>query len=444
MFHEKVREVAKLYPNSPAIVWQGNTMSFKELDKRSDEIAAELSARGVMPGHIVPVNLERGAEWIAYSIGILKAGAAYAPISPSLPPERRDFILFDLKNTIAPDDAMVVYYTSGSTGSPKGVILSHSGVMAFCEAHAEICGLSHGIKGGVQADVGFDSFLLSTLPILYSGGAIYLMNDTERISLVGMHRFLTKNRIDTLFLTTQFAVEYMRHFDNANLKILLLGGESLRAYTPRSYAAYNLYGPTECTAYLTAHKLSAEESGNIPIGTPIGENRVYIIDGELCVSGSQVALGYLGRPEETAQKFIENPYYDPDNDADCYRRMYRTGDLAEWAEDGELLYRGRIDNQVKISGYRIEPGEVEVALAKHPNILAACVVVKQTSDGGGEVYLAAYCVSRRGDITPDALKAHLAQSLPIYMIPRKFIMLDKLPLDARTGKVEFSALPEPS
>lgn len=441
MLHEKIREIAKKYPDSPAVVWQGVETSYNELDKRSDEIAAGLSARGIGIGDIVPIEFERGLEWIAYSIGIMKAGAAYAPISGALPTERLEFILSDIKKTTAPEDAMTVYYTSGSTGKPKGVVLTHSGVAALCEAHAELFSLCRGVRAGVQADVGFDSFLLSTIPVLYSGGTIYLMNDGERMSLVGIHRFLMKNRIDTVFLTTQFAVEYMRNFDNKHLKTLLLGGEALRTYTPRSYSAYNLYGPAECTVYVTAHELKADDSGDIPIGMPTGENRIHIIDGELCVSGPQLAAGYLGRPEETAQKFIKNPYYDPEKDAPCYLRMYRTGDLAEWTNDGELLYRGRIDNQIKISGYRIEPGEVEITLTKHSGLSAVCVVAKHTQ--GGEAFLAAYCVPKAKTVTAEGLNAFLSQSLPVYMLPRKYMMLDKLPINARTGKVEVSALPEP-
>lgn len=438
MFYHHFREIAAAYPNSPAIVWQDDTMSYAELDKRSDAIAAELSLRGVSQGDIVPVTLPRGAEWIAHSIGVMKAGAAYAPVSPSLPPERLKYILGDLQCHKAPDGAIAVYYTSGSTGEPKGVILTHEGVTAFCKAHAELVGLSHGVRGGVQADVGFDSFLLSTLPVLYSGGTIFLMSDAERLSLVGIHRYLMKHRIDTVFLTTQLAVEYMRAFDNRHLKTLLTGGEALRTYTPRDYTVYNLYGPTECTVYVTAHKLAENDSGDIPIGAPTGRNRVYLVDGELCVSGPQVAAGYLGRADET--RFVPNPYYAPDADEPSYARMYKTGDLAEWTDHGELLYRGRIDNQVKISGYRIEPGEIEIALAKHPDVLAACVVVQRAQDG--ELLLAAYCVPRNHSVSPDALKVFLSQILPVYMIPRKFILLDTLPIDARTGKVDVSALPE--
>jgi gramicidin S synthase 2 len=375
-------------------VWQGETVSYRELDERSGRIAAELSAKGIGTGSIIPIRQERGAEWFAYSLGILKAGAAYVPISPSIPAERLNFILRDCESNTAPPGAFCVYYTSGNTGVPKGVILSNNGVVSLCETHCALFGFSHahGSRAAIQADVGFDSFLLSSLPTLCTGGTLYLMNDAERASLVGIHRFMMKNKIETTFLTTRFAVEYMRSFDNKYLKILLTGGEALHSYTPRSYEAYNIYGPIECTAYITAHKLRDGDTGDIPIGTPIGQNRISLIDGEICVSGPQVAFGYLGYPP--------------------FGEVYHTGDLAEWTDSGELLYRGRLDNMVKISGYRIEPGEVEVTLEKHPGLSAVCVAVKRER-------LTAYCVPSAAEdenVTPDALKAYLAERLPSYIL----------------------------
>ncbi len=440
MFLEKLKENARHYPDNPAIVWQDKIVTYQELEQRLEEISSELKKQEIGPGHMVPVTGECSDEWLIYALGIMKAGAAYVPISSDTPPGRLEYIRQDIKGTLQMAGAAAIYYTSGSTGTPKGVVLSHRGIQALCEMHLTLCGLFPGIRAGVQANVGFDSFLLSTLPILYVGGTLYLMNRQERESLVGIHRFLLKNKIETVFFTTQLAVEYMRSFDNIYLRTLLTGGEALHNYTPRSYQVYNLYGPTECTVYVSAHRLLPEEEGNIPIGAPAGQNRIYLLDGELCVSGPQLALGYLNRPSETAEKFTENPYYDPSSDDPCYSLLYRTGDLAGWNERGELLYRGRRDNQIKISGYRIEPEEVEAALVKHPGLLTGCITVKHTPKG--ESFLAAYCVPGTKELTAQELKSFLAETLPPYMIPRTFIMLSSMPLDKRTGKVDLTALPE--
>lgn len=440
LFHEKIHENAGLYPESPAVILGEKIMTYGELDKRSDEIAAELSAAGVGAGDIVPVTLPRGPEWIAYAVGIMKSGAAYTPITPAMPPARREFILNDIKAYSGTGDEFAVYYTSGSTGEPKGVILSKSGAFAFCESHYGLCPFPPGTRYGVQADFGFDSLFLSMFPALYSGGAMYIMNDAERMSLVGIHRFLMKNKIETTFLTSSLAAEYMRTFDNKHLKTLFSGGEAYRAHTPRDYDVYNLYGPLESAVYVTAHKVLPEENGDIPIGTPTGQNRIYLIDGELCVSGPHLAIGYLNRPDDTALKFVANPYYNPETDAPFYRRMYRTGDMAEWSPAGELIYKGRIDRQVKISGCRIEPDEIEIALMKHPSLAAAYIAVKY--DSSGEPFLAAYIVPREPRPTHDDLRGFLKNSLTAVMIPRVFIELERLPLNERTGKVEAHALPE--
>ena len=243
-FHDHFSAIARQFPHRPALVWQGEPLSYAQLDQKSSLVAAELSASGIGVGDIVPLHQPCDADFLVGALGILKTGAAYAPISMNTPPERLSFLLDDLRTKANPT-AFCVYYTSGSTGRPKGVVLSHAGVLSLCETHVNLCSFAAGIRAAVQADVGFDSFLLSTMPVLYCGGTLYLMDATERLSLIGIHRFLMKNRIDTVFLTTQLAVEYMRSLDNPRLGTLLTGGEAIHAHTPRSYAVYNLYGPTE-------------------------------------------------------------------------------------------------------------------------------------------------------------------------------------------------------
>jgi non-ribosomal peptide synthetase component F len=422
IFHETV----SLYPDKPAIVFKGETVTYSELEKRSFSCAEELRQAGFGAGSVVPVRLGRGAAWLAFTLGVARLGAAYVPLSPAIPKKRLKIILHDAETKLDPGlGAMAIYYTSGSTGEPKGVILTHSNIVAFCKAHLALAEYAPGTRAAVQADVGFDSWVLITLPILLSGGTLYIMEDAERMSLMGIHRFIMKYKAEAAFFTTCLGIEYMRTFDNKYLKTLFVGGEALRSYTPRSYAVWNVYGPAECTVYVTAYRLQPGDGGDIPIGTPLGQNAIEIIDGEICISGPQVSPGYLNRPDETAKRFIKG--------ADGLVR-YHTGDLGEWDDNGELRYRGRVDDQVKISGYRIEPGEVEIVMLRHGGIQAAKVFVKERTK------LAAWYVPSEKQLAAADLRKHLSESLPEYMIPREFIPLDKIPLDPRTGKVDKTLL----
>lgn len=433
---DSFREAVKKYSQNPAVVWQDKTVTYEELDKRSDRYAQALADRGQLPGSLIPLQGERSEALLVEMLGIIKAGCICVPISSHLPEKRVAFILNELSATSCDPSAMLIYYTSGSTGIPKGVILSHESVLAMCQMHTKAYSFPAKVKAAVHADVGFDSFLLSTLPYLLIGGRLYIMSDLERLSPISTHKFFIKHKIDTVFFTTAFGVAYMKAFDNKHLKILFTGGEVLTAYTLRSYKTYNLYGPTEFTAYVTSYLLSEQESGIIPIGKPTGDTRAYIIDGELYLAGQQISSGYLNRPEETKARFLPNPYYDSQKDGPHYKKMYRTGDLAKWNDAGELLYLGRTDHQVKISGYRIELQEIELALSKHEAVINACVTAPK---GEVSVFLTAYYIAKK-DITETELRAFLSKTLPSYMIPTKFVRLAQFPFDERTGKINRNEL----
>jgi non-ribosomal peptide synthetase component F len=431
-FADLVMETAAAHKDKPAVIWQGGSLTYGELANRITHYAqkARHCERSEAIQTIIPIAAEENGqitgEWFAKALGAMKAGKAALPVSENLPPGRKAHILEEAKTLIPLPGTALIYYTSGTAGTPKGVCLTHENLAAFCKMHAQLFNLPPAAKAAVQADPGFDSFLLSTFPILAQGGCLHIMSPAERISPVGIHKFLMSRKIDVTFLTTQLAVTYMKTFDNPHLSLLLTGGEALRSYYPRSYKVINLYGPTECTVFVTAHTLAEGESGDIPIGAPTGENGVIVSpEGELCICGPQVAAGYLGRPEETKEKFITGPQG---------MKMYKTGDLTELSEHGEYLYRGRIDDQIKINGHRIEPGEVESVLLSHPEIEAVKISVKR-EEGAEPQLIAHYVPVPQSQLTETDLRQHLSKHVPAYFIPRKFIAVKELKTNPVSGKV---------
>jgi fengycin family lipopeptide synthetase D len=431
-FSEFVKN-AEAYGEKTAIVQGGESVSYADLIQASYAFGEKLRRNTAPANRIIPVTAAAGIEWFVEVLGIMSAGCAAVPISAAIPPERAEFILQDIKNAAdLPDNASLIYYTSGSTGKPKGVLLTQAGIAAFSQMQGELLNLCGQSNAAICSDPSFDAFLLMSMPALLCGLTLYIAPDEDRSSLVALHRFLVKNKIDITFLTTQLAQSYMRAFDNKVLKTLLTGGEALRGFTPRGYDIWNLYGPCEATVYVAAHKLTEADLLNpadIPIGRATGENRILLIGGEICIAGPQLAAGYLNRPEETAERFRDNPEYNPDTDDPAYKTMYKTGDLAEYDTNGELRFRGRADNQVKISGYRIEPGEVEAKIMACNGIRAVKVGV--TKDRQGGFVLNAVCV---GESDSRTLRRELEKTLPRAMIPANIDFVPEIKTDPRTGK----------
>ncbi|MDR0943655.1 MAG: AMP-binding protein [Ruminococcus sp.] len=398
-----------------AVIENEKTITYSKLFEEA--IAYSKSLPSGAP--IIPVFEDAGIDWYIKVLGIMYAKQAAVPISVVFPKERADFILADIeKASYLPEEAALIYYTSGSTGSPKGVILTHTGLAANVNAFRELFNTNELDRAAINSDPSFDAFILLSLPSLVFGITIYIVPEQSRASLVGLHKFLLKNRIDITFLTTQLAVSYMRTFDNKILKLLLTGGEALRYYTKRSYEVWNLYGPCETTIYVLAHKLTEADEENpfdIPIGKPVGDNTVELKDCEICISGPQVAAGYLNRPDETAKVFIDN--------------MYKTGDLAEIDRNDEFRFRGRRDEQIKISGYRIEPGEIEAKISACEGI--SSVKVTTAKNDNGEYILTAVCV---GDSDENSLRQKLEKALPRAMIPANIKFVSEIKSDPRTGK----------
>jgi amino acid adenylation domain-containing protein len=492
-----VEAQAERTPDALAVVDAAGAMSYAELDARADALAHRLGARGVAPGALVGLCMERSAELIVAMLGILKAGAAYVPLDPERPHEHLRFVLDDTAATTvltverlssrlpefagrtvcldrewpalatspgpparrpvgSPRDVACVLYTSGSTGRPKGVPIRHESIVRLvCQTN--YVSLSAQDVVAQSSNPAFDASLIDIWGPLLNGARIVVLTREELLSPPALAGALAARGVSCLFLATalfhQVAAERPDAF--RGLQYLLFGGEVcdparvralLRHGPPRHLV--NLYGPTEATTLATFHEVRAVEDGrSVPIGTPVAGTEVMLLDrhgevvpdgvvGEIHIGGIGVATGYLGRPEETAARFVPHPWR---GDAE---RVYRTGDLARRLGDGSLEFVGRDDDQVKIRGFRVEPSEIRAVLNGHRGVRASHVVVHEAGPGDRE--LTAYVVPADGDAPAAAeLRRFLASRLPAHMVPVAFIPVASIPLTPN-GKVDHRALPDPA
>ncbi|MFJ6618052.1 non-ribosomal peptide synthase/polyketide synthase [Kitasatospora sp. NPDC091335] len=477
---ELFRRRAALTPDAPALVAGEERLDHATLDARAERLARHLAARGAGPERLVALRLPRTADLVVAVLAVWKTGAGYLPLDPALPEERVRHLLEDARpallldeptlRTLAdtdpgdtgplappdPDTTAYVLYTSGSTGRPKGVTVPHRALVHLLAAHR--AGFVADAGGGplrvaLTASFSFDTSLEGVL-LLADGHPLHLVDETTRMDPAALVEYVVRHRIDFLDLTPS----YLRQLLPAGLlddprhrpRVLMLGGEAVgprlwRDLAARTgVAAYNYYGPTECTVDALACRI---DGGDRPlVGRPLPNIRAYVLDGrlrpvppgvsgELHLAGAQVARGYAGRPGPTAARFTADPYGPPGT------RMYRTGDLARWTADGRLEYLGRADDQVKVRGHRIEPGEVEAALLDLPGVAGAAVLA--VPDVHGHARLAAYLVFTDGAARPAAeLRAALRRVLPDHLVPSSFTVLDALPLTT-SGKLDRRALPAP-
>ncbi|RSD12022.1 non-ribosomal peptide synthetase [Amycolatopsis eburnea] len=446
---------ARTRPGATALVCGDTRLTFAELADRTDALAADLATRGAGPDRVVAVVLPRSADAIIALFAVLKAGAVHLSIDPGLPPERIQVLLADtdpvvvvLEDTIAtggvrppnprPSDAAYVIHTSGSSGTPKGVVVEHAALVNLLADHRTVFGRDP-LRVALTATLSFDTSWEGPL-LLADGHELHLIDDETRLDPAALTRYVRDERVDFLDVTPS----YLRQLLPAGLltgehrpRFLMVGGEALpddlwRALADADTEAHNYYGPTESTVDATR----AEVAGGRPvIGRPLGNVRAYVLDdrlrlvppgvpGELCLAGAQLARGYLGRPGLTADRFTADPFGPPGT------RLYRTGDRARWTAGGQLEHLGRLDDQVKVRGFRIEPGEVEAALRAQPGVSDAAVDAR-----GGR--LVAYVVG-----STDGLRAALSRTLPAHLVPSAFVALDRLPL-TRHGKLDRRALPDP-
>ncbi len=481
------RTQAAKTPDQKAVVCKNTTLTYKELDDISDRIAGYLHSKGIGQGSVVSVLIPRDEYMAIASLGVLKSGAAYQPLDPSYPTERLNFMVQDsnaallitdqeldslitdftgerlhtkdiadlpkadteaLKScTPAPSDRFILLYTSGSTGTPKGCQLLHSNLTAFIAAAHEMFHYDNNSRIPAYASYGFDANMFDLYPGLSHGSTIYIVTEDIRFDLVALNEFYKENSITHIFMTTQVARALVTSIDVApSVKYISTGGETLVPVTPpEDYTLYNIYGPTECTVFMTAQKVD-KEYDRVPIGNALDNIHLYVVDsnghqlplggvGELYIAGPQVSMGYLNRPEKTAEVFIDNPFSDNPK----YAHIYRTGDVVRRLTDGRIDFIGRADGQVKVRGFRIELSEVEGIIREFPGITDATVTAFDDPSGGKAV--AAYIVSEQ-TIDIEALNAFIRERKPPYMVPAVTMQIDEIPLN-QNQKVNRRALPKP-
>ncbi|MFD3373437.1 MULTISPECIES: amino acid adenylation domain-containing protein [unclassified Streptomyces] len=485
-------------PDTIAVVFEGVEVTYAELNARANGLARLLIDRGVGPESLVAVMMHRSVDLVVALLAVVKAGGAYVPVDPDYPAERITYLLTDARpllaltstdlasrltdshppyvavddprtmaaledfddsdptdaerrTTLLPAHPAYVIYTSGSTGQPKGVAVTHQGLPSLTVAQAEEFGITAGSRVLQFASASFDAAVWEMVMALCNGACLVSAASHDLLpgqALVG----LVAERSVTHALLPPAVLALLEPGSLPSITTLITGGEALNQNLVADWAVgrrlINAYGPTESTVCATTtDPLSADEPSTPPIGTPVPNTRVYVLDpalrpvppgvaGELYVSGAGLARGYLDRPGLTAQRFVANPFSPGE-------RMYRTGDLARWNADGQVEYLGRTDDQVKIRGFRIELGEVEAALTAHPDVAQSAVVVRE--DRPGDKRLVGYLVPATGhtdgvDIV--ALRAHLGAMLPEYMVPSALVVLDELPLTVN-GKLDRRALPAP-
>ncbi|MDQ1610281.1 MAG: hypothetical protein QOG00_212 [Pyrinomonadaceae bacterium] len=494
--HELFEEQAERTPDRTAVVFQDEELSYGELNRRANQLAHYLAARGVEPGALVGLCLERSPEMVLAILGILKAGGAYVPLDASYPPERLAFMLEDIRaevllterqfedrftphaaqviqldtdwetiaaqpahNPARPSDSRAtayVMYTSGSTGRPKGVCVPHRAVVRLVR-ETNYIELNPAEVFLQFAPISFDASTLEIWGSLLNGARLVLMPQAMS-SLEELGQAICTHGVTTLWLTAGLFHQMVEHQleELKHVRQLLAGGDVLSVPHVQKFlraangsTLINGYGPTENTTFTCCHPMTdgAQINSSVPIGRPISNTQIYLLDGRLepvpvgvvgslYIGGDGLAHGYLNQPALTAERFIPHPFAQEPG-----ARLYQSGDLARYRADGTVEFIGRKDQQLKIRGFRVELGEIESVLSRHPGVRDAVAVARKEPDGGKRIV--AYVVGAESNATHVAeLRSYLKQKLPAYMLPALYVMLDVLPLTPN-GKVDRAALPAP-
>ncbi|GAA4316755.1 hypothetical protein GCM10023149_13960 [Mucilaginibacter gynuensis] len=478
------------YPGATALIFEGKTLTYAELNSKANQLARYLNKHGVTTETLVPLCIERGMEMIISILAIQKAGAAYVPIDPEYPEDRIAYMLEDTSANLivsskesrdklsafngtiveigskeldkelqkesssnlsakpAANNLAYVIYTSGSTGKPKGVMIEHKGLVNLALGQGVILNVGHGTPVLQFASFSFDASCVEIFTTLSNGGSLVLCRKDTLLSVDGFKKIIEKHKVELAIIPPSF--QQIIENKSGTLKTIISAGEALNERTGRHIQSQGIrlingYGPTEITVCATLSDDPIKEDGTVVIGKPIDNVQVYILNegssltpvgiyGELCVGGIQVGRGYFNRPDLTAEKFIDNPF-----DTTKGAKLYRTGDMCRWLPDGNIEYAGRIDNQVKIRGFRIELGEIESAvmqsgLVKHTIVIAA-------ADVQGNKRLIGYAIPADG-YSKEKLIAYLQIHLPEHMVPQLWVEQESFKLTTN-GKVDKRALSAP-
>ncbi|MBU0485479.1 MAG: amino acid adenylation domain-containing protein [Proteobacteria bacterium] len=485
LFEEQVAQT----PDNQAVVFEERCLTYRQLNERVNQLAHNLRKNhGIRPDQPVGLMLER-SEWLVIGLlAIIKGGGTYLPLDPAYPEERLNYILADsgcrlvltekkylnreltddqndqltlveinsallgAETNPAPvnkaDDLAYIIYTSGSTGLPKGVMIEHGAFINMPLDQIKSFNITANDRCLQFASSSFDASVYEIFIALFSGASLVMISQETISDPARFVKYLT-DQVVTMVVLPPVYLNTLAANDLPTVKTMITAGEAAIIKDALDYSRgkqyINAYGPTEASVCVTYHKVDADYPypGAIPIGKPIANTRVHIVDkscnpvpigfyGEICLSGAGLARGYLNRPELTAEKFIASPFYSGE-------RLYRTGDTGRWLEDGNIEWAGRQDDQLKVRGYRIEPGEIEARLREYGAVQEVVVVHKEVR---GTKELTAY-VTGKGEINVVDLREQLASTLPAYMIPTYFVQVEKLPLTP-SGKIDKKSLPEPS
>jgi amino acid adenylation domain-containing protein len=498
--HQLFEQQVEQHPDSVAVVFNEQRLTYRELNQRANQIAHYLRGLGVGPDRLVGVCLQRSPEMVAGLLGVWKAGGAYVPLDPTYPQERLSFMVSDSAVQVlltdkrcehlfspahsrtvrldsdwpliaqesqsnpdsgaTPSNLAYVMYTSGSTGTPKGAMILQSGLVNYLTWAIKTYGVEAGGSVPVHSSISFDLTVTSLYTPLLAGARVELLaEDAAAQSLLAAlqrqkGRSLVKITPAHLeLLSQQLASDEVTDMTN----VFVIGGENLLAEKLQLWREFapatrliNEYGPTETVVGCCVYEVQADDprNGSVPIGRPIDNTQLYVLDsdlqpvpvgetGELYIGGAGVARGYWNRPELTEERFLPDPF-----SGEPGARMYKSGDLARYRPDRILEYLGRADNQVKVRGYRIELGEIEATLASHPRV-QSCAVLAREDEPGDRQLVGYVSPAKNQSLVPEELRTFLEQRLPAYMVPAHFVLLGSIPLTPN-GKVDRKVLPAPS